>query len=103
MARTIAIKALCPRCSNKVTELHTLTRCCTFCTCEMNVREINRRAREKDESHLFPVNNRFNATERAIRRLRKLRRVSKTMEGGLEYVFALEKEIEHIVNDPKLL
>ena len=103
MPQTITIKALCPRCGYKVTELHTLTSCCTSCTCEMSVREINRRAREKDESHLFPVNNRFNATERAIRRLRKLSRVSKTMEGGLEYAFALEKEIEDIVNDPKLL
>ena len=41
---------------------------------DMSIRQINALFRARDESHLFPVNNRFNATERAIRRLQRLRR-----------------------------
>lgn len=48
-----------------------------------------------DESHLWPVCNRFDATERAIRRLRKLRHYN----GGLKYFVALDAEIGIVVNE----
>lgn len=60
------------------------------------IREANKRARDKDESHLYPINGRFNATERAIRRLRRQYR-----EAGYwpdDYEAALQSEISAIVN-----
>lgn len=65
---------------------------------EMNVREINRYFRKNDESHKWPVCGRFNATERAIRKLRKLRRDGLDVSPGLEYYLSLERLIGEIVN-----
>ena len=59
-----------------------------------NIAAINRLFRRQDESHLWPIRNRFNATERAIRRLRR-----EGYDGaGLEYAYALDSEISRIVN-----
>lgn len=60
------------------------------------VRRINAEARKRDESHLFPVNGRFNATERAIRRLRggDAARLSPSV-----YALELEREISRAVNE----
>lgn len=55
-------------------------------------RQINAYFRANDESHLWPICNRFDATERAIRRIRRL------ADGGLEYFFTLDAEITRIVN-----
>lgn len=60
---------------------------------EMSVREINRHFRNEDESYKWPVCGKFNATERAIRRVGKL-----GLDGGLEYYLALKAEISRIVN-----
>ena len=60
-----------------------------------SIRTINAYFRTNDESHKWPINNRFNATERAIRRLQKLR----TYTGGVEYFHALDAEISKIVNE----
>ena len=62
-----------------------------------NIRAINRMYRAQDESNLWPINNRFNVTERAIRQVRKL---SGEIGGlyGLEYCYALEAAMSHIVN-----
>jgi hypothetical protein len=62
------------------------------------VRETNARFRAQDESHLFPIRGRFNVTERAIRRLRKLQ-----VEGLVidNYAAALDAEISRIVNDER--
>lgn len=60
---------------------------------DLSIRQINSAFRSQDESHKFPINGRFNATERAIRRLRKF-----GYNGGLEYVLAMENEISNIVN-----
>jgi len=57
-------------------------------------RRINAYFRANDESHKWPICNKFNATERAIRRLRKLKHYA----GGLEYFYALDSEISQIVN-----
>lgn len=60
---------------------------------EMSIRQINAYFRKNDESHKWPVCGRFNATERAIRNVRK-----QELNGGLEYYLALEAEIGRIVN-----
>lgn len=58
------------------------------------IRQINAYFRANDESHKWPINNKFDVTERAIRRLRKTGMYS----GGLEYFYALDAEISKIVN-----
>ena len=70
--------------------------------CEMSIRQINKYFREHDDSHLWPICGRFNATERAIRRLRKYRRQGMEIYPGYEYYLSLEREISEIVNDPRL-
>lgn len=65
---------------------------------EMSVREINKYFRENDESHKWPICGRFNATERAIRKLRKLRHDGLEVNPGLEYYLSLERLIGEIVN-----
>lgn len=58
------------------------------------IREINAYYRANDESHKWPICNKFDATERAIRRLRK----TGFYDGGYEYFHALDQEISLIVN-----
>ena len=62
---------------------------------EMSVRQINAYFRKNDDSHLWPICGRFNATERAIRRVR---RMGLAGYGGLEYYLTVEREISDIVN-----
>lgn len=57
-------------------------------------RQINAHFRANDESHLWPICNKFNATERAIRRLRR----AGGFYGGPCYFLALDREISLIVN-----
>ena len=59
-------------------------------------RVINAYFRANDESHKWPICNKFDATERAIRRLR---RSGMYPHGGLEYFCALDAEISRIVNE----
>ena len=66
---------------------------------EMSIREINAYFRKNDDSHLWPICGKFNATERAIRRLRKLRRDGLCVNDGFEYYLALVAEISRIVNE----
>jgi hypothetical protein len=63
-----------------------------------NIRCINGLFRAQDESHLYPICGRFNATERAIRRLRKAQADGACINPGLEYALALDAEISAIVN-----
>lgn len=65
---------------------------------ELSIRQINAIFRKKDDSHLWPICGRFNVTERAIRRIRKARRMGLEINGGLEYWLALENEMRDIVN-----
>ena len=60
---------------------------------------INNLYRLQDESYLFPINGRFNATERAIRRAQKYERESGCALVGLEYCYFLDNEISNIVNN----
>jgi hypothetical protein len=59
---------------------------------------INKLFRKQDESHLFPICGRFNATDRAIRRLQEQDRQGACIGYGLEYALALDGEISNIVN-----
>lgn len=60
------------------------------------VRIVRREARRMDQSHLWPVRNRFNVTERAIRIIaREERRAGCKFA---DYPAVLESEIERIVN-----
>lgn len=65
---------------------------------DMTNREINAYFRSIDDSHLWPICGKFNATNRAIRRLQKYQREGMVINPGLEYYFALEREISNIVN-----
>lgn len=66
--------------------------------CDMDKREINKIFRSNDDSNEWPIQGRFNATERAIRRLRKLQRLNGPLE-GYEYWCCLDEEIVRIVNN----
>ena len=61
-------------------------------------RKINKIFRQKDTSNLWPINNSFNVTERAIRRLRKFSRLSAEFTSAYEYQLALENEVSLLVN-----
>lgn len=65
----------------------------------MGKKEINALFRSHDESHLFPINGRFNATDRAIRKLQKLKREGNFVaDKGFEYATQLDHMISEIVN-----
>ena len=68
---------------------------------EMSIRQINAYFREHDESHLFPICGKFDVTERAIRKRRRLRHDGLCVSDGLEYYLTLENMIGEIVNDEK--
>ena len=61
-------------------------------------RAINKAYRAQDESNLWPIRNKFNITERAIRQVNKLERANGSI-GGLEYCYVLEDAMSRIVND----
>jgi hypothetical protein len=66
-----------------------------------NIVAINRLFREQDESHMWPVNSRFNITDRAIRHAQKFQRESGCTLYGLEYAYFLDEEMGRIVNDER--
>jgi hypothetical protein len=63
-----------------------------------NIKAINRLYRKQDESHLYPINGRFDATERAIRKARAFQRESGAVY-GLEYAYLIESMLSDIVNN----
>lgn len=64
-----------------------------------SVAKMNRRFRETDESHLWPIRNRFNVTERAIKRVQRMQRQGMVISSNYEYYVAVDFEISDIVND----
>ena len=64
----------------------------------MSKRAINKHFRTTDDSKLWPICGKFNATERAIRRVRRFQAQTGTPIEGLEYWLALESELSNIVN-----
>jgi len=65
-----------------------------------SIRQINKYFRSIDESNKFPIRGKFNVTERAIRRVRKIKG-ELGVSGGLSYYLTLENEISNIVNDSR--
>ena len=65
---------------------------------DMSIRQINRLFRQNDESEKWPIQGRFNATERAILRISRniLPQIGPT--AGIEYAMMLDQEISRIVN-----
>jgi len=62
-----------------------------------NIKEINRLYRKQDESHLYPICNRFDVTERAIRKARAFQRDAGAVY-GLEYSLLIDGILSDIVN-----
>jgi len=62
-----------------------------------NIVAVNRLYRKQAESHLWPTRNRFDATERAIRSVRK-QYADYGTPTGLEYALALDAELSRLVN-----
>ena len=62
-----------------------------------NIRAINKAYRAQDESHLWPISGKFNVTDRAIRRVRKMAQYNGGIY-GLEYCYSIEHVISEIVN-----
>jgi hypothetical protein len=56
--------------------------------------------RRQDDSSLWPIRGRFSATERAIKRVRKMMADCDINE-GLEYLLAVEAEESEIVNNER--
>jgi hypothetical protein len=56
---------------------------------------VNGALRQLDQSHLLPINDAFNATDRAIRRVARCR---DACEDVVSYVAAVERELDRIVN-----
>jgi hypothetical protein len=64
-----------------------------------NTTAINRYFRAQDESHLYPICGRFNATERAIRKVRSEFADCGIPCQGLEYAQAIDATLDRIVAD----
>lgn len=79
-------------------DLHRIAERAERYTGRANRAAINKAFRAADESHLWPINNRFDATERAIRAVQRFMRESGVDLTGLEYAYALEAELSRIVN-----
>ncbi len=58
--------------------------------------------RRIDESHLYPVRGKFNATNRAIARLKRFEKRSGFYLLGLELCLELDHILSDIINDPNL-
>ena len=65
---------------------------------QANIRAINKLYREEDESHLYPILNRFNVTDRAIRKISREYMRHNGPVYGLEYCYMIERMISDIVN-----
>lgn len=68
-------------------------------TSRANRAAINRAFRAADESHLWPINGRFNATERAINRVQRYMRETGEDLTGLAYALILDDELSRVVNE----
>ena len=64
-------------------------------------RRVNKKFRASDDSHLYPICGRFNATERAIRHARKIANANGEFGSAYEYSECLSWLLSQIVNDPK--
>jgi len=61
-----------------------------------NINFINNLFRDQDESHLWPILNKFNVTEKAIEMAMQY-----DCSPGIEYACVVDNLIGEIVNDPQ--
>jgi len=61
-------------------------------------KQVNKLLRSKDDSHLWPIRGEYNATERAIRRVRRFERQGLVIDDVYSYMAIVESEISKIVN-----
>lgn len=66
---------------------------------ELNRKQINAYFRKNDESNKWPICGKFNATERAINRVRRFEKRYGEKLQGMEYYLAIENQITDIVNN----
>ena len=66
---------------------------------ELTRRSINKELRAKDDSHLWPINGAFNATDRAIARIARQEKQGMVIDDIESYKAAVEQEISNIVNN----
>ena len=62
-------------------------------------RSVNKALRLKDDSHLWPINGAFNATDRAIARIARQEKMGLVIDDLESYKAAVEQEISQIVNN----
>lgn len=62
-----------------------------------NIAAINKAYRLQDQSHLWPINNKFNLTNRAIRKAAQICRQT-APSYGLEYCYLIESFINEYIN-----
>lgn len=65
---------------------------------ETEIIRINKKFLAGDESHLWPINGRFNATKRAIRQIQRLEKEGLVFDDPLSYKQTLDDLISEIVN-----
>ena len=70
---------------------------------DANRQAIINHFRMLDESHQYPINSRFNATKRAVKKLSEFEHGYGDEIYGLELALFLDAKISEIVNDPKLV
>lgn len=66
-----------------------------------NARKLNWQMRLVDQSYMYPIRGRFNATDRAIRRAQLFARENGVWDNAGSYVNFVDQEIGIIVNDPR--
>jgi hypothetical protein len=62
-------------------------------------RDVNRMFLAQDDSGLWPICGKFNATKRAISRIRRLEREGLVLDDLLAYALTIEQIISDIVNN----
>lgn len=75
-----------------------ITKLVDYVPLKVSRNKVNRILRLLDESGKFPIHGRFNATNRAIRRLNQYERSNGVM-GLYEYLAVFENEVRNIVNN----
>jgi hypothetical protein len=64
-----------------------------------SIRTINKIMRSIDDSHLYPINGHFNATDRAIRWFSRTYFPANGPCSNIEYALGLELKVTEYVND----
>jgi hypothetical protein len=63
-----------------------------------NIKAINKMFRDQDESNLWPISGKFNATNRAIKKAQWFCRETGESKYGLEYALLIDSILSEIVN-----